>query len=131
MCCFVPFTSPNTHPTPLPTLHTHSLRRMDTARPYYRYPLYRFLLTVQILPAPEALQEIASITATVGDVILMDTSKSNSSIEVAAQSLAAASSQAVQIIAAIRAAQESSVTVSENTSTAVHDETIGVRIRSC
>ena len=88
------------------------------------------LLTMQISTAPEALQEIADVTTSVGELIATDNSKATSTIEAAAQSLAVASSQAVRIIAAIRASQQARVNASQNASTAVLDNTIQVSLIS-
>ena len=82
---------------------------------------------MQISTTPAGLQEIATITTTVGEVITKDTSKSKSTIEVAAQSLAVASSKAVEIITAILALQDISINASHNSSTTVLDDTITVR----
>ena len=85
-------------------------------------------ITAQISTTPAGLQEVEAITTTVGEVIMQDTGKSQSTVEVAAQSLAVASSKAVQIITAILAAQNDGINATYNSSTAVLEDTVRVRL---
>ena len=84
--------------------------------------------TAQISTTPVGLQEIAAITTTVGEVITKDTSKSKSTVEVTAQSLAVASSKAVKIITSILALRDFSMNATYNSSTAVLEDTIRVSL---
>ena len=77
---------------------------------------------MKVSSTPVALQEIADITNTASDVILADTSKLESTIEVAAQTLAVASTQAVQIIAYFRAES------SQNASTVIRSGALKVSL---
>ena len=71
---------------------------------------------------------MAAITTTLGEVVAKDTSKSKSTVEVAAQTLAAASAKTVEIITAILALRDVSMNATYNSSTAVLEDTVRVSL---